>query len=73
MGTLCSDLYCSFTVTDIFRPKKTKKKHNTTREWKWEGMGVILLGLGQDGIFPQFFRGIGTGQDFFCGTGTGEV
>ncbi len=31
-----------------------------TREW--EGMGVILLGVERDGIFPQFFRGIGTGE-----------
>ncbi len=26
----------------------------------------------RDGIFPQFFRGIGTGRDF-CGSGMGEV
>ncbi len=46
-----------FTVTDRFQPKK----HNR----EWEGMGVILLGLGWDRISPQFFRGIGMGQDFF--------
>ncbi len=28
-------------------------------------MGVILLGLGWDRISPQFFCGIGMGQDFF--------
>ncbi len=28
-------------------------------------MGVILPGVERDGIFPQFFRGIGTGRDFF--------
>ncbi len=28
-------------------------------------MGVILPGVEQDGIFPQFFRGIGTGRDTF--------
>ncbi len=38
-----------------------KKKKTTTREW--EGMGVILPGVERDGIFPQFFRGIGTGRD----------
>ncbi len=26
-------------------------------------MGVILPGVEQDGIFPQFFRGIGTGRE----------
>ncbi len=36
-------------------------------------MGFILPGLERDRIFPQFFRGIGMGQDFFCGSGTGEV
>ncbi len=45
-----------FTVTDRFRRKKT-----TTREW--EGMGVILPGVDGTGIFPQFFRGIGSGRD----------
>ncbi len=30
---------------------------------EWEGMGVILPGVERDGIFPQFFRGIGTGRD----------
>ncbi len=52
------DLYYIFTITDRFRQKKT-----TTREW--EGMGVILPGVERDGIFPQFFRGIGTGRDSF--------
>ncbi len=28
-------------------------------------MGVILLGVERDGIFPQIFCGIGTGRDFF--------
>ncbi len=28
-------------------------------------MGVILPGVEPDGIFPQFFRGIGTGRDKF--------
>ncbi len=28
-------------------------------------MGVILPGVERDGIFPQFFRGIGTGRDTF--------
>ncbi len=28
-------------------------------------MGVIILGVERDGIFPQFFRGIGTGRDSF--------
>ncbi len=28
-------------------------------------MGVILPGVERDGIFPQFFRGIGTGRDKF--------
>ncbi len=60
------DLYCIFTETDRFRPKKKK---NTTREW--EGMGVIVLGLEQDEIFPQFFRGIGTGTSFFLWDGRG--
>ncbi len=37
-------------------------------------MGVILPEVERDGIFPQFFRGIGTGRDFFfCGSGAGEV
>ncbi len=52
------DLYCIFNVTDRFLPPPKK-----TREL--EGMGVILLGLEQDGIFPQCFRGIGTGRDSF--------
>ncbi len=30
-------------------------------------------GLERDRIFTQFFRGIGTGQDFYCGSGMGEV
>ncbi len=52
------DLYYIFTVIDSYRQKKKK---TTTREW--EGMGVILPGVERDGIFPQFFRGIGTGRD----------
>ncbi len=28
-------------------------------------MGVILPGVERDGIFPQFFHGIGTGRDYF--------
>ncbi len=28
-------------------------------------MGVILPGVERDGIFPQFFRGIGMGRDTF--------
>ncbi len=28
-------------------------------------MGVILPGVERDGIFPQFFRGIGTGRDLY--------
>ncbi len=49
-----------FTVIDSYQKKKKK---TTTREW--EGMGVILPGVERDGIFPQFFRGIGTGRDTF--------
>ncbi len=41
---------------------------NATQEW--EGMRVILLGLGRDGFSPQFFRGIEMGQDF-CFVGVG--
>ncbi len=52
-----------FTLIERFRQKKKKKKKTTTREW--EGMGVILPGVERDGIFPQFFRGIGTGRDSF--------
>ncbi len=52
---ICSLLYF---YCDRFRPKKT-----TTQEW--EGMGVILPGVERDGIFPQFFHGIGTGRDYF--------
>ncbi len=48
-----------FTVIDSYQKKERKK--NPTREW--EGMGVILPGVERDGIFPQFFRGIGTGRD----------
>ncbi len=47
-----------FTVIDSY---KKKKKKTTTREW--EGMGVILPGVERDGIFLQFFRGIGSGRD----------
>lgn len=43
----------------IIKTKKQKKTNNT-------GVGVILLGLGQDRIFPQFvFHGIGMGEVFF--------
>ncbi len=49
-----------FTVIDSYKKKKKKK---TTREW--EGMGVILPGVERDGIFLQFFRGIGSGRDYF--------
>ncbi len=52
------DLYYIFTVIDSYRQKK--KKIKKTREW--EGMGVILL-REWNGIFLQFFRGIGTGRD----------
>ncbi len=52
------DLYYIFTVIDSYRQKKKKKKkkHGSGREWEsffreWNG------------IFPQFFRGIGTGRD----------
>ncbi len=41
-----------------FRPKKKEK------EREWEGMGVFLPEVEQDGIFPKFFRGIGMGRDF---------
>ncbi len=53
------DLYYNFTVIDRYRQKKKKKKTG-----EWEGMGVILPGVERDGIFPQFFRGIGTGRDY---------
>ncbi len=46
------DLYCIFNVTERFRQKK--------QTWEWEGMGVIFQGWERGGIFPQFFRGIGT-------------
>ncbi len=36
-------------------------------------MGVILPGVERDGIFPQFFLGLGWDAIFFCGSGTGEV
>ncbi len=49
-----------------------KKKYIYTKR-EWEGMGVLLPGLERDGIFPQFFHGIGTGRDFFYGSETGEV
>ncbi len=33
-------------------------------------MGVILLGVERDGIFPQFFNGIEMGREiFFVGVG----
>ncbi len=32
-------------------------------------MGVILPGVERDGIFLQFFRGIGTGRDYILETG----
>ncbi len=56
VGTLWSVLYfyCNWQLS-----KEKKKK--PTREW--EGMGVILPGVERDGIFLQFFRGIGTGRD----------
>ncbi len=34
-----------------------KEENNTTREW--EGMGVIHLGLGRDGISSSCFVGLG--------------
>ncbi len=48
-----------------------EKKKKPTREW--EGMGVILPGVERDGIFPQFFVGLGREEINFCGSGTGEV
>ncbi len=36
-------------------------------------MGVILPGVERDGIFPQFFMGLGRDEILFCGSGTGEV
>ncbi len=45
-----------FTVINSYRQKS--KKQTTTQEW--EGMGVILLGLGREEIN-------------FCGSETGEV
>ncbi len=57
VGTLWSVLYfyCNWQLS----AKKTK--NNPTREW--EGMGVILPGVERNGIFLQFFRGIGMGRD----------
>ncbi len=46
VGTLLSVLY--FNVTERFRQKTNM------------GMGVIFQGWERGGIFPQFFRGIGT-------------
>ncbi len=51
------DLYYIFTVIDSYQQKKQKKQqHGSGREWEsffreWNG------------IFLQFFRGIGTGRD----------
>ncbi len=51
------DLYYIFTVIDSYQKKKKKKQqHGSGREWEsffreWNG------------IFLQFFRGIGTGRD----------
>ncbi len=55
MGTLWSVLYfyCNWQIS----AKKNKKNYT--------GVGVILPGVERDGIFPQFFRGIGTGRDYF--------
>ncbi len=50
------DLYYIFNVTDRFR----QKKNNNTGVG---GNGSHSSGSGRDGIFPQFFRGIGTGWD----------
>ncbi len=36
-------------------------------------MGVILPGLERDGIFPQFFMGLGQDKIIFCGSGMAEV
>ena len=36
------------------------------------GAGVILPGAGRDRIFFLLWLGIGTGWDFFCGSGTGQ-
>ncbi len=36
-------------------------------------MGVILPGVERDGIFPQFFVGLGREEINFCGSETGEV
>ncbi len=56
VGTLWSVTYYIFTVIDSYRQKKKKKKNGSGREWEsffreWNG------------IFLQFFRGIGTGRD----------
>ncbi len=51
------DLYYIFTVIDSYRQKK-KKKHNTGSGGEWESFFREW-----NGIFPQFFRGIGTGRD----------
>ncbi len=63
VGTLRSVAYCIFNVTGQFNGQIPAKKKQKTQEL--EGMGVILPGLEQDRIFPQFFRGIGTGRDSF--------
>ncbi len=59
VGTLWTVLYfyCNWQIS----AQKTRK---------WEGMGVILLGVERDGIFPQVFHGIEMGREiFFVGVG----
>ncbi len=51
-------MYYIFTVIDSYRQKKKKKKNTGVG-----GNGSHSSGSGRDGIFPQFFRGIGTGRD----------
>ncbi len=65
MGTLWSVLYfyCNWQIS--------AKKKTTTREW--EGMGVILPGVGGTGFSPSFFVVLGREEINFCGSGTGEV
>ncbi len=65
VGTLWSVLYfyCNWQVP---AKKKKKTQHGSGREWEsffrdWNGMGFS----------PSFFRGIGTGQDFFLWDGRG--
>ncbi len=62
------DLYYIFTVIDSYQKKKKKKQqHGSGREWEsffreWNG------------IFLQFFHGIGTGRDYslWCILETGD-